>query len=159
MDVITRVTETIARMLGHGREGAAVRSFRLASTNSGPEHDAVISTNDLGDEAPAPPAEREEEADATIGTLFSKPEPVFPEADEANEPDQGDEEETEEGEIAVGHAGDFSLDIFDNDELSDEEKVDLPEGLEDIDTAKLVKDCEAVFERLKAGPQWSEPAE
>ena len=88
MDVITKVTDTIARMLGHGGEGAAVRSLRLASTEPGPEDDAVISTNDLGDEAPAQPAEIDEEADPMIGTLFSEPEPVSPKADEANEPDQ-----------------------------------------------------------------------
>ncbi len=159
MDVITKGTETIARMLGYGGEGAAVRSFRLASTKSGPADDAETSANELADEASAQAGELEEEADATIGTLFSEPEPGSPEADEANEPDQGDEEETEEGDIAIGDVGDLSLDIFDSDELSDDEKVDLPEWLEDIDTAKLVKDCEAVFERLKAGPQWSEPAE
>ena len=157
MELLTRVTETIARMLGYGREDEAVQTFRPASAEPGPEDDAVISTNELADEASAQAAERKEEADATIGTLFSEPEPGSPKADDAAEPDQEGGEGTEEGEIAVGQAGGLSLDVFDNDELSDEKEVNLPKGLEDIDTAELATDCEAVFERLKAGPQWSEP--
>ena len=64
--------------------------------------------------------------------------------------DQDPAEESEEGARGVGSEGygDLSLDIFESDDIPDEEAVDLPEGLIDLDAETLLDDCRRIAERL-----------
>ena len=59
-------------------------------------------------------------------------------------------EESEMGARGVGSQGygDLSLDIFESDDIPDEEAVDLPEGLIDVDAEALLDDCRRIAERL-----------
>ena len=64
--------------------------------------------------------------------------------------DQGPAEESEVGARGVGSEGygDLSLDIFASDDIPDEEAVDLPEGLIDVDAEALLDECRRIAERL-----------
>ncbi len=64
--------------------------------------------------------------------------------------DQDPAEESEVGARSVGSGGygDLSLDIFESDDIPDEETVGLPEGLIDVDAEAVLDDCRRIAERL-----------
>ena len=69
--------------------------------------------------------------------------------------DQDQPDESEVGASGVGSEGygDLSLDIFAPDDIPDEEAVDLPEGLIDVDAGALLDDCRHIAERLSELPK------
>ena len=64
--------------------------------------------------------------------------------------DQDQPDESEAGASSVGSEGygDLSLDIFESDDIPDEEAVGLPKGLIDLDAEALLDDCRRIAERL-----------
>ena len=69
--------------------------------------------------------------------------------------DQDSVEESAVGARVVGSEGygDLSLDIFDSDDILDEEAVGLPEGLIDVDAEALLDECRRIAERLIGLPK------
>ena len=64
--------------------------------------------------------------------------------------DQDPADESEEDARGAGSQGygDLSLDIFEADDIPDEEAVGLPEGLIDVDAETLLDECRRIAERL-----------
>lgn len=64
--------------------------------------------------------------------------------------DQDPADESEEGAPGTSSEGygDLSLDIFESDEIPDEEAVGLPEGLIDVDAEALLDECRRIALRL-----------
>ena len=64
--------------------------------------------------------------------------------------DQDPADESEEGapDTSSEGYGDLSLDIFESDEIPDEEAVGLPEGLIDVDAEALLDECRRIALRL-----------